>query len=160
MRRALPILLLGLSLTSAAAGQSPDPLLEVRTADPAELARAAARMGDQAVLDRLDEEQPTDTRLAAVRAAPFIVGPEAAIAQLAELAAGRHPTLAPAAAMSLLRIAETLSFGDLERREVDPSSLADALERLDALAADETARPDLRAAASHVAQQLRLSVVP
>ncbi len=150
--RIVALAAVGWAVAMTGSAQAPDPLLAVG-ADPSELARVAARLGDDAILERLGPERPLAVRLAAVRACPFLVGPEAALEALAELAAGRHPRLAPAAAASLLAIADATGAAELSRRE---ASVPDAaLEALDRLAADETARPDLRAVGAHVAAQLR-----
>lgn len=156
MRAALAVLLL---LTPVAAHAQDDAFAAVEDADPVELARLVDRLGDEAVLERLaDDEASFVVKLAAVRAARYLVGPEHALAPLAELLAGRDPRLAPAAGMTLLAIGDRLSMPGLDRREVLPERLAPALERLDAVAADETARADLRAVAAHVAAQLRVAV--
>lgn len=112
-----------------------------------ELARAVDRIGDDALLSRLASTSPRPVRLAALHAAPFLREPELALVPLAELAGGRDPYLAPAAAASLLAIARALDPDALQRREADFSVLASARARLAALRADSTARPDLRAAA-------------
>jgi hypothetical protein len=73
--------------------------------------------------------------------------PELALPALAELAAGRDPYLAPAAAAALVAIARALDLDSLGDREVDPASLAPVRARLVALGEDASARADIRAAA-------------
>lgn len=147
---------------TAAAQDTPsaDPLAAVGDSDPMALARVIDRLGDDAVLDRLGDDTPYPTRLAAIRSAPFMVGPELALGGLASIAAGRHPHLAPAAAQSALTIARDLDGHSLARREVPPETLADAARRFDALAADESARADLRVVASMIHAQLAAAGVP
>jgi hypothetical protein len=145
MRTGLGIALLAIAASGAA--QDVDPLLETGTSDPLELARAVDRIGDAALLARLGEETPADVRLLAVRGAPQMHAPERALEPLARIAAGRDPDLAPAAALSASRIARALDPQALEARETLPSDLAAARTVLEALAADETARADIRRAA-------------
>ena len=140
--------------------QAPDPLAAVTSADPMELARVVDRLGDGAVLDRLAEDSPRTVRLSAVRAARWMTGPELALAPLAELASGRDPLLAPEAARATRVIVEGLTADGLARREVEPASLSTARRRLAALAADESARSDLRAAAMIAADVLDALGVP
>lgn len=142
-------LALGLLLVAASAGaQADDALAATVDPDPMELARAARRAGDAAVLSRLDAS------ITAIRAAPELPAPELAVPTLADVAAGRDPWLAPAAAQSLLRITRDLTALGLDRREADVAGLVDASARLGALADDETARADLRVAARLAADRL------
>jgi hypothetical protein len=127
--------------------RTPDPLVAVADADPLELARVAAQLGDLAVIARLDRRQPVVVRLAAVRATPFLAGPERALPLLAEMARGRDPHLAPAAADALLRITAALDGAALDRREVLRPELTPARASLRTLIDDHTARPDIRRAA-------------
>ncbi|MFW6050009.1 MAG: hypothetical protein ACODAU_02475 [Myxococcota bacterium] len=119
-----------------------DPLTEVT--DPLEVGLFVERHGDPYVLLRLRSAHPVDTRLAAVRSTPWLREPERALEELAGLAAGRDPHLAPAAAWAAHRIATDLDPSALERREVTRSELAPARRRLRRLAEDGTARRDLR----------------
>lgn len=130
------------------AAQEPEALLAVHSADPLELARVVDRIGDDAVLQRLGAETPLPVRLAAVRASAWLHAPELALPALAELASGRDPDLAPAAARAVLRIAEALDRAALDAREHDGDEIERALPILSALAADGTARADLRRAAA------------
>lgn len=145
------MLLFALALVAAgpASAQS-DPLAAIADADPMELARVVDRLGDDAVLSRLDEARPREVRLAAMRASPFMGWPELALEPLAQIAASRDPLLAPAAASAALTIARSLEPDALRRREVDPTSLSAARGLFAALSADRSARADLRAAASMI----------
>jgi hypothetical protein len=145
---------------ASGAGPAAEDLLSA-DADPAELARAVARLGDDAVLALLGagasgpraesdgaESISPAASLAAVRAAPHLTAPEDALALLAGLAAGRDPDLAPAASLAAWRIAERLAADprELERREADPAVVASGRAALRRVAADPTARHDVRQA--------------
>lgn len=158
MKRAVPGILFGVALALGpvpTGAQAPDPFAAVADADPMVLARLVDRLGDDAVVSRLSAETPPSVRLTAVRAAPWMSEPERSLTALVEIAAGRHPRLAPAAARATLDIARRLAVADLPRREVSPEELSSAAVALRALAADETARPDLRAAAGLAEPLLR-----
>lgn len=141
-------------LVAAPASAQPDPLAAIADADPMELARVVDRLGDDAVLSRLDDARPREVRLAATRAAPFMAWPELALEPLARLAASRDPLLAPAAASAALTIARSLDPDALRRREVDPASLSAARGLFAALSTERSARADLRAAGSMIASLL------
>lgn len=171
MRVRAPILAVLLIATVArdATAQAADPLVAIGSSDPVALARVVERLGDDAVLARLAaevaEDEATDVsadaRLAAVRASVALRAPERALEPLAAIAAGRDPDLAPAAAHSLLVIARALDPRDLDAREVMRAELAPALTAIAQLAADETARPDLRRAAAIAAELLgHLGITP
>lgn len=136
------------SAVAGAGAQAPDPLLAVGSADPLELARVVDALGDDAIVGRLSDASTTPVRLAAVRACAWLHAPELALSGLVLLAGGRDPDLAPAAALALLRIAESLDRAALDAREDDGEAIRAALEPLATLAADETARLDVRRAAS------------
>jgi hypothetical protein len=140
-------------LTAAHASAQEDPFAAITDADPMELARAVDRLGDDAVLSRLSAG-PREVRLAAMRASPFMAGPELALEPLAATAAGRDPLLAPAAASAALTILRSLDLDGLRRREVDPRSLSGARGLFEALSTDRSARADLRAAAAIVVSLL------
>lgn len=131
-----------------------DPIVKVASGDPLELGRFVEKHGDRYVLLRLRAEHPADTRLAAVRAAPWLDAPERALVPLAHIAAGRDPELAPAAAWSAYRIATSLDPIALGDREVLWSDIAPARALLRHLAADATARPDIRRVAAFAADAL------
>lgn len=170
MRVRAPILALLLIATVArdATAQDVDPLVAIGSSDPVALARIVERLGDDAVLARLAAEDAedadgvsADARLAAIRASVALRAPERALDPLAAIAAGRDPDLAPAAAYSILVIARALDPRDLDAREVMRAELAPALAAIARLAADETARPDLRRAAAIAAELLgHLGIAP
>lgn len=146
--RAWPLIAL-VALTSSASAQPEDPLAAVDDIDPIELRRAVDRVGDDAVLRRVDAGE-----LLGILATPHMAEPELALPTLVELARGRDPWLAPAAMGAILDIAERPLIEEMERREREPTSLAPALSGLAALAADESARHDMRAAAALARAQL------
>jgi len=132
----------------------------VADADPLELSRRVMQHGDDAVVARLSEDQPVVVQLAAVRASRFMRAPEAALPRLAQIARGRDPDLAPAAALACHRIARDLDTPALARREARRTALAPARADLEALAGDETARADLRRLAAFAADALAALDVP
>jgi hypothetical protein len=150
--RAVPRVVAVLSIVSFAAlalaqpTSGVDPLLAAHDTDALELARVVDRIGDAAVLARLTPETPTPVRALAVVAATRMHAPEDALAPLAEIAAGRDPDLAPRAAQSILAIARSIDERSLDARERDRADLAPARGAIAAIAADETARADLRRA--------------
>jgi hypothetical protein len=137
-----------------------DALLAVHDADPLELARVAARVGDDAVLALLAPEHGVAVRLAAVRTARWLREPERALAAIAELAGGRDSELAPAAARAALRIARALDAEALARREVPPTALSAALAVLLRVAKLPHVREDLQRMAGAAAAQLSAAGVP
>ena len=146
-------LALALSLSAGASAQPEEPDVEAVTSvedmDPAELARAVDRTGDGAVLALLEADD-----LHGIYAAPHMAAPELALPKLSALACGRDPWLAPAAMQAILDIADGPLLDRMDRREREPSSLEPVLSDLTALASDETARADLRAAAELARAQL------
>jgi hypothetical protein len=145
---------------SGGLAQERDPLLAAPGGDPLELARVVDRIGDRAVLDRLAADRPADVRLAALRAAPAMRAPESALGALAEIAGGRDPDLAPAAMLSVLTIARALDPLELDAREVLRADLAPARRAIGAIAADATARADLRRGAELAVDALAALGVP
>ncbi|MGD8860525.1 MAG: hypothetical protein PVI30_10985 [Myxococcales bacterium] len=113
-------------------------------ADPLRLARVCDRVGDGALLAALSPGTPTDARLQAVRATPWLREPHAALPPLLTLMGGRDPVLAPAAARSVLRIARRLDARGLRAMEVDPDALSPVAADLRALSERAHVRPDLR----------------
>lgn len=138
----------------AAGAQEPDPFVAVADADPLELARVARRFGDRAVLERLAVGRPVVVQLAAARAAPSLRVPEASLPRLVELAGGRDSLLAPAAALSILRIVTDLTPDAVAAHEISLSELAAVRAGLAELAADESARADIRRASAIAAELL------
>ncbi len=125
-----------------------DPLVAVVDADPLELARVAARLGDGAVLQRMDTKQSIELRLAAIRAAPFMRAPEAALPVLARCIAQRDMVLAQDAARSLHAIVRQLDVDALRRHEVLRADLKQSVTLIEAALAIEHLRADLRALTS------------
>ncbi len=93
-------------------------------------ARAAEEAGDAMLLSKLSRAPSRETRLVAVRAAPYAHAPEDLLASLVDLACGRDPNLAPEAALSLYAIAQKLTQSELAAREVLLADLAKAEERV------------------------------
>jgi hypothetical protein len=131
-----------------------DPLISVRGSDPLEMARRVQRMGDSAVLTRLQKDRSVAVQLAAIRGARWMRAPESALGRLATLASGRDPDLAPAAVRACWRIARRLDPVALQRREVNLAALRPARQRLAALAEDASARGDIRRMAAFAADAL------
>ena len=143
--------------SSTAAAQpvrgAPENLLEAT--DPLELARRVDRFGDVQMLALLEKARPRRHRFAAILGSPFLRAPEAALPRLLPIAAGRDPTLAPAAARAILAIARTLSAMALSAREASSAALRGVIRGLEGLARDQTARGDLRRMAELAALELR-----
>ena len=116
--------------------------------DALEMARRVDRVGDAVLLAALRPSATRREQYQAVRGAPFLRAPEAALTRLVELAAGRDPRLAPAAMRSVLQIARKLSARALAEREAQAGPLRAVLSDLGGLAADESARHDLRTMAN------------
>lgn len=150
----LPAVLALLAIASVGSAQDVDPLIAARSSDPIELARVVDRIGDEGVIARLTDETSAAVRLAAIRATRAMDAPERALVPLAVIASGRDPDLAPAAALALLAIARELDPQALDGREVMRAELVPARSALAVLAADETARADLRRAAAVVLDAL------
>ncbi|MFN9810186.1 MAG: hypothetical protein ACK6CU_11200 [Deltaproteobacteria bacterium] len=141
-----------------------DPLAQVVSSDPLELARVVDRLGDGAVQARLGA-MGTDTATldpaivgAAVRASPWLHAPEEALPRLAEIAACRDPHLAPAAALAIVRISERLTRAELDAREGDDAPIRAVLPALAALGEEAAARADLRRAILRAREHLRALV--
>ena len=148
------VVALGL-VAASAASRADDAMQPVRhSVDALELSRRARRGGDANVLARLSPERGREERLEAVREAPSMREPEAALELLVELARGRDPALAPAAALAVHRVVSALDGPTLEAREVDPHSLVGVRDALRRLEADGSARPDLRRLAAFAAARL------
>lgn len=114
-----------------------------------ERARSSATAGIDAI-----RTGDLGSRLRAIRAAPFGHVPESALRDLAQVASGRDPSLAPAASVAAYRIVNDLSRADLEAHEVDAAEIASAKSAFEAISRDATARPDVRRLASYVASVL------
>jgi hypothetical protein len=124
-------------------------------ADDLDLASLATRLGDNAVLDSLADGKDTALRLAAVRATPFLNSQELALAPLAQIAQGRDPDLAPAAARRLVTIAQALELDNGAPRE-SASTFQDTELQLAGLAASTSTRRDIRLCAGEAAHLLHV----
>lgn len=123
--------------------QEVDPLLSVADADPLELSRVVARMGDTEVLAALGGTSAARALLA-IQSCPYLAESEASLPVLGALARGRDPDLAPAAALAASRVVEGLTASELTAREVSAEDLRTAAELFEAIASEEGARPDIR----------------
>jgi len=79
-------------------------------ADDLTRATLAQRLGDAPIVAALAQHEDGIARLAAVRCSPHLREPERALSSLAEMAAGRDPELAPAAARRARTIAQQLAI--------------------------------------------------
>lgn len=156
---ALVWLVSGASMRADEASKSA-PLVDAM-GDPVALGRAVERLGDDHVIERLGEDAPLHVRRAAVAASPWLRAPEAALGPLSEVAAGRDPHLAPAAADAAHAIATAIDQPTLARREARPNVLVPAGDRLARLAEDPAARADVRYVAGFAADALlQVTTVP
>ncbi|MBN1655926.1 MAG: hypothetical protein JXA30_19320 [Deltaproteobacteria bacterium] len=137
-----------------------DPLAAIVDADPMELARVVRRIGDNAVIERLEEDKPIEVRIAAIRATRWMRAPERALAALAEEVGSRDCDLAPAAARAALRIASELTADELATREVMPEQLRQARALFAQAAKNALLRPDIRLYAAQTQEALRAAGVP
>jgi hypothetical protein len=154
------LLLAGALLARAAQPLGSDALRAAADADEVQLSRIAARVGDDGVLSALSATADVLAQLAAIRATPYLTDKEQALVPLATIAASRDPELAPLAAWKVLRVTQALVQEGLALREVAPSSLAPARAALIALAADDTARSDIRSCAGQAGHLLGTLGVP
>jgi hypothetical protein len=135
-------------------------LAAVRDADPLELARIGARLGDGTVVRAIASGGAVAERLAVVRVAPWLLAPESALPSLVTLLASRDSELAPAAARSVARIVAALDADTLGRREVMSADLAPVRAALRAAANDASLRADVRVLAGEAAAGLDAAGVP
>ena len=143
-----------------AAPAGKDALRAAADNDDLSLARVAARLGDDVVLDALAEASDPVAQWAAIRAAPHLLDKEQTLLPLTTIAASRDPELAPLAAWEMVRIAQDLVREGLDLREVSPRSLGPARAAMVALGGDATARPDIRLYAETAAHLLGALGVP
>lgn len=142
----LSVLVAAPAASQSAAGAPPiDPLVAVVDAEPLELGRVARRLGDVAVIARLDAKTGTEVRLAAIRATPHLREPERALGSLSLIVSTRDAVLAQAAARSVLAIVTALDVDQLARHEMLPAELIAVRVELERVAALEHVRADLRA---------------
>lgn len=143
-----------------AAPPSGHALRSAADSDELQLARVAARVGDDVVLAALVTPNDSLAQLAAIRAAPYVSEADQTLLPLAAIAASRDPELAPLAATKLLRVAQDLVREGPAHHELQPRSLAEARAALERIVADETARPDIRLYAGQAAHLLGTIGVP
>lgn len=148
-------LLLSDGASSQAADEVSTALALVSDGDPLEIARIVSRAGDDAILALLAADAGPGVNERGITAARWLLSPESALPRLAELAAGRDPDLAPAAAREAQRICAALERTEIAGR--DTLSAPELLAVLDALrnvAQDPSARPDIRRLAALAADEL------
>jgi hypothetical protein len=145
---------------AAARAQPADPglLAAVADADPLELARHIDSHGDAIVVRGLHAEQPGQVRLAAVRAVPFMNAPWNVLQVLGEMLVGRDSELAPAAARSLLKVAERGDANSGFALELGADQLDKAIDALDRAASDRSVRADIALAAGQASSMLTAAV--
>jgi hypothetical protein len=113
--------------------------------DADELARATIprQVGDDTVLAALHQAEDIVLRLAAVRCSPYLGDPDRALVDLTQIARGTDPELAPAAALRLFWIAQSLmQRGAAQELALD--SVSETRRELLALADDRSALERLR----------------
>lgn len=156
MRRSLLSILLALPLALPALAQlEPDP--EGADLDPLAFAASVRARGDEPILAAL--EDPTalgrSARRRAIRAAPDLRDPAAALPALAEIAASREPFDSIAAAHAAFVVVRGLPGDAVERFELDRAALERVAAALARLAEDESALLAIRALAGTTAAELR-----
>jgi hypothetical protein len=111
-------------------------------ADDLTRATLVQRLGDAAILAALAQHEDGSARLAAVRCSPYLREPARALSSLAEIAAGRDPELAPAAARRARTIAQQLATAQTVHE--DRALLTDAQRSLEAVSDSPKALRELR----------------
>lgn len=113
--------------------------------DADELTRAtiAREVGPEALLAALQQAEDVALRLAAVRCSPYLGDPDRALTHLVQIARGRDPELAPAAALRLFVIAQSLMQRGA-RQEIALDSVGETRRELLALAEDRSAIDTIR----------------
>ena len=129
--------------------------------DADELVRAtiARQVGDATLLSALHQTEDVALRLAAVRCSPYLNDPDRVLGELAQLARGSDPELAPAAALRVFWIAQALTQRGAFERSLE--SVGAARRELLALAADRSALERIRVLAGQASFLLgQLSPAP
>jgi hypothetical protein len=119
---------------------------DVLDADELTRATIARALGDEPVLNALAQSEDIALRLAAVRCSAYLNDPDRALLGLAELARGRDPELAPAAAQRLFQIAQLLMQTRFTR-DIALDSVRSAQRESTLLAADRSAIGAIRVCA-------------
>jgi|GEM_PF-4420961 len=119
--------------------------LLVSALDADELTRAtiARQVGAETLLEALHQAEDIALRLAAVRCSPYLGDADRALAPLAQIARGSDPELAPAAALRVFWIAQSLMQHGTDH-EIALDSLREAQRELLALADDRSALGRIR----------------
>lgn len=149
--------LLGASVVLAATTKQDALVLLAGAVDADELTRAAIarQIGDDTLLGALQPAQDSLTRLAAVRCSAQLGDPDRALPDLAAIARGRDPDLAPAAALRSSQIAQALVQRGANL-EIDLDSVRATRVEMIALAADRSALDLIRTAAGETSYLLTL----
>lgn len=132
-----------------------DPFMMLERAAPLELANLVDRLGDNAVIERLQPTTSVEIQLVALRAAPWMKSPESVLSRLADLVEGRDSELAPEAARAAAQIAKLLDSYEIQTREIAAHELAGVRERLALAGNNELLRADIRLYAAQAAASLR-----
>jgi hypothetical protein len=112
-------------------------------ADDLTLATISRQVGDDTLLSALHQGEDIVLRLAAVRGSPYLDDPDRALSVLAQIARGSDPDLAPAAALRLFLIVQSL----MQRgagEEISLDSMSETRRELAALADDRSAIAQIR----------------
>jgi hypothetical protein len=119
--------------------------LLVSALDADELTRAtiARQVGAETLLESLHQAEDIALRLAAMRCSPYLGDADRALVELAQIARGSDPELAPVAALRVFWIAQSLMQHSVDR-EIALDSVMDARAALVALAEDRTALANIR----------------
>jgi len=130
---------------------------EGREIDPLAFAAKVRRRGDDPILEALADprELGRAARKRAIRAAPHLHEPAAALPILAEIAASREPFDALAAMHAAFTIVRALPGDAVERFELDQAPLLATADAFARLAEDASAHPRIRAMATVTAAELR-----
>jgi hypothetical protein len=151
------------AFAQVAAGKSDpgsDAFAAIANSDPMELAKVVDRLGDDAVLARLQKDKSVEIRIAAIRATRWMRSPESALSSLAEILGSRDSELAPVAATTALRIASAITNDALSTKEVMPSELTEPRALFVKASENPLIRPDIRLQAAQTAEALAAAGVP
>jgi hypothetical protein len=119
--------------------------LLVSALDADELTRAtiARQVDAETLLEALRQAEDVALRLAAMRCSPYLGDADRALVELAQIARGSDPELAPVAALRVFWIAQSLMQHSVDR-EIALDSVMEARAALVALADDRTALANIR----------------
>jgi len=141
----LCVLVCDLSRASATTTKQDALTLLVSALDADELTRAtiARQVGDDTLLGALHQAEDSALRLAAVRCSPYLGDSDRALADLTQIARGSDPELAPAAALRVFWIAQSL-MQHVAEREIALDSVRASQAGLIVLADDRSALERIR----------------